>query len=97
VTSPDPAEPTFEVRFTAAARRSLNLLPPSVLSAVIEFAFGELARQPWRVGKPLRGQLAGTFSARRGPYRLLYRIEQDIVFILRVDHRGDVYRHPLPS
>jgi mRNA interferase RelE/StbE len=97
VTSPDPAEPTFEVRFTAAARRSLNVLPPSVLSAVIEFAFGELARQPRRVGKPLRGQLAGTFSARRGPYRLLYRIEQDVVFILRVDHRGDVYRHPLPS
>ena len=97
MTSPDPAEPTFEVRFTAAARRSLSLLPPSVLSAVMEFAFGELARQPWRVGKPLRGQLAGTFSARRGPYRLLYRIEQDIVFILRVDHRGDVYRHPLPS
>jgi mRNA interferase RelE/StbE len=97
VTSPDPTESTFEVRFTAAARRSLNALPPSVLSAVVEFAFGELARQPWRVGKPLRGQLAGTFSARRGPYRLLYRIEQDVVFILRVDHRGDVYRHPPPS
>ncbi len=97
MTSPDPAEPTFEVRFTAAARRSLNASPPSVLSPVIEFAFGELARQPRRVGKPLRGQLAGTFSARRGPYRLLYRIEQNVVFILRVDHRGDVYRHPLPS
>jgi mRNA-degrading endonuclease RelE of RelBE toxin-antitoxin system len=41
--------------------------------------------------------LAGNFSARRGPYRLLYRIEQDVVFIVRVDHRGDVYRHPLPS
>lgn len=97
MTSPDPAEPTFEVRFTAAARRSLNALPPSVLSAVIEFAFGELARQPRRVGKPLRGHLAGTFSARRGPYRLLYRIEQNVVFVLRVDHRRDVYRHPLPS
>jgi mRNA interferase RelE/StbE len=96
-TSPEPADPTFEVRCTAAGRRSLNALPPSVLSAVIEFAFGELARQPWRVGKPLRGELAGNFSARRGPYRLLYRIEQDVVFIVRVDHRGDVYRHPLPS
>jgi len=67
VTSPGPSDPTFQVRFTAAGRRSLNALPPSVLSAVIEFAFGELARQPWRVGKPLRGELAGNFSARRGP------------------------------
>ena len=68
-----------------------------MLSAVIEFAFGELARQPWRVGKPLRREWAGNFSARRGPYRLLYRIEQNVVFIVCVEHRGDVYRHPLPS
>jgi mRNA interferase RelE/StbE len=33
-------------------------------------------------------------EVRRGPYRLLYRIDdaQLIVWILRVDHRADVYR-----
>ena len=84
----------FEVRFTAAARRGLNSLPPRVLSAVVEFAFGDLAREPRRVGKPLRDDLAGLFSARRGPYRVLYRIDDAarMVFIVRVDHRGDVYR-----
>jgi mRNA interferase RelE/StbE len=84
----------FEVRFTAAARRGLNTLPPRVLSAVVEFAFGDLAREPRRVGKPLRDDLAGLFSARRGPYRVLYRIDDAarIVFIVRVDHRADVYR-----
>jgi mRNA-degrading endonuclease RelE of RelBE toxin-antitoxin system len=84
----------FEVRFTAAARRGLNTLPPRVLSAVVEFAFGDLARGPRRVGKPLRDDLAGLFSARRGPYRLLYRIDDAarIVFIVRVDHRAGVYR-----
>jgi mRNA-degrading endonuclease RelE of RelBE toxin-antitoxin system len=84
----------FEVRFTAAARRGLNTLPPRVLSAVVEFAFGDLAREPSRVGKPLRDDLAGLFSARRGPYRVLYRIDDAarIVFIVRVDHRADVYR-----
>jgi len=60
----------------------------------VEFAFGDLAREPRRVGKPLRRELAGVFSARRGPYRVLYRIDDDrsIVSILRVDHRADVYR-----
>jgi mRNA interferase RelE/StbE len=84
----------FEVRFTATARRGLNTLPPRVLSAVVEFAFGDLAREPRRVGKPLRDDLAGLFSARRGPYRVLYRIDDAarIVFIVRVDHRADVYR-----
>ena len=69
-------------------------LPPRVVSAVVEFAFGDLSREPRRVGKPLRRELAGVFSARRGPYRVLYRIDDDVstVSILRVDHRTDVYR-----
>ena len=85
---------SYTVRFTATARRDLHKLPPRVLSAVVEFAFGDLSREPRRVGKPLRRELAGVFSARRGPYRVLYRIAADTstVSILRVDHRADVYR-----
>ncbi|MGB2919204.1 MAG: type II toxin-antitoxin system RelE/ParE family toxin [Mycobacterium sp.] len=94
MTDPEGPSAAFEVRFTAAARRSLNTIPPRVLSAVVEFTFGDLAREPRRVGKPLRDDLAGLFSARRGPYRVLYRIDDAarIVFIVRVDHRADVYR-----
>jgi mRNA-degrading endonuclease RelE of RelBE toxin-antitoxin system len=84
----------YTVRFTATARRDLHKLPPRVLSALIEFAFGDLAREPCRVGKPLRRELVGLHSARRGPYRVLYRIDEDrsLVLIERVDHRADVYR-----
>ena len=76
----------------------MHKLPPRILSAVVEFAFGDLSREPRRVGKPLRRELAGTFSARRGPYRVLYRIDDadGLVLILRIDHRGDVYRQPPP-
>lgn len=83
----------YTVRFTATAQRGLHRLPPRVLSAVIEFAFGDLSREPRRVGKPLRRELAGIYSARRGPYRVLYRIddEHSLVFIQRVDHRADIY------
>jgi mRNA interferase RelE/StbE len=86
--------PAYTPRFTATARRDLDRIPPRILSAVIEFAFGDLAREPHRVGKPLGRELAGQFSARRGPYRLLYRIDdaQLIVWVLRVDHRADAYR-----
>ena len=82
------------VRFTATARRDLNRLPPRIVAAVIEFAFGDLAREPLRVGKPLRHELSGMFSARRGPYRVLYRVDDadHVVWVLRVDHRADVYR-----
>jgi mRNA interferase RelE/StbE len=84
----------YTVEFTATARRDLHRLPPRVLSAVIEFAFADLAREPRRVGKPLRRELSGIFSARRGPYRVLYRVDDEhlVVSVLRVDHRANVYR-----
>ena len=86
----------YEVRFTATARRDLQAIPLRIVPAIIEFAFGDLARGPRRVGKPLHRELTGTFSARRGPYRLLYRMDDDAqrIDILRVDHRADVYRPP---
>ncbi|MHB8293181.1 MAG: type II toxin-antitoxin system RelE family toxin [Acidimicrobiales bacterium] len=87
----------YEVRFVASARRDLRHIPPRIVPAIVEFAYGDLAREPRRVGKPLERELAGTFSARRGPYRLLYRVDDEParVYILRSDHRADVYRQLL--
>jgi len=52
------------------------------------------ADDPRRVGHPLQRELEGIWSARRGTFRVLYRIEEDSkqVVVLRVDHRSDVYR-----
>lgn len=85
---------SYEVVFTASARQDLQRIPPRIVPAIIEFVFGDLATAPQRVGKPLERELSGTFSARRGPYRVLYRIgeEQKRVTLLRVAHRADVYR-----
>lgn len=85
---------SYDVRFTGPARRALKAVPPRIVPAIIEFAFGDLAKAPRRVGKPLERELAGLFGARRGPYRLLYRIDDEarVIHIVDVDHRSDVYR-----
>lgn len=77
-----------------AARAIAEQLPEPVAAAVIEFLTGSLIEQPRRVGKPLRRELAGVWSARRGTYRVLYRIREDPheVIVLRVEHRSDAYR-----
>jgi mRNA interferase RelE/StbE len=54
---------SYTVRFTATARRALNDLPPRLLSVVIEFAFGDLSREPRLLGKPLRRELAGMYRS----------------------------------
>ena len=77
-----------------AARAISEELPESVAAAVIDFITGSLLDNPQRVGRQLRNDLAGIHSARRGTFRILYRIndEQREVTVLRVDHRRDVYR-----
>jgi mRNA interferase RelE/StbE len=77
-----------------AARAIAEHLPEPVAAAVIEFLTTALLGEPRRVGKPLRRELAGVWSARRGTYRILYRVRDDPreVIVLRVEHRSDVYR-----
>lgn len=85
----------YELVLTPPARRALTgKLPEPVAVAVIEFLTTALIRQPYRVGKPLRDDLAGVWSARRGTYRVLYRVREDLreVIVLRVEHRRDAYR-----
>ena len=69
-------------------------LPLAVAAAVTEFLTGPLLDNPQRVGKPLVRELSGYHSARRGAYRVIYRIDEAerIVHIVRIDHRADVYR-----
>lgn len=91
----DPARGLYELQITPPAARALNdRLPESVAAAVIEFLTSALVEQPHRVGKPLRGQLEGIFSARRGTYRVLYEIieEHREVVVHRIEHRRDAYR-----
>ncbi|MFO7590135.1 MAG: type II toxin-antitoxin system RelE/ParE family toxin [Acidimicrobiia bacterium] len=77
-----------------AARAIAETLPEAVSVAVIDFITGSLIDNPRRVGRELRKELAGIHSARRGSYRVLYRIDESnrTVTVLRIDHRGDVYR-----
>jgi mRNA interferase RelE/StbE len=87
----------YEVRFYAAARRAIaERLPESVAAAVLEFCEAALAVNPYRVGKPLFGPLSGCHGARRGTYRVVYRIDESsrIVHVLDVDHRSEIYHRP---
>ncbi|QTI69632.1 type II toxin-antitoxin system RelE family toxin [Gordonia polyisoprenivorans] len=88
--SPDP----YRVEVASPARRDLERLPSRIVHAVIEFISGPLAENPHRLGKPLRDQLEGLRSARRGDYRILLRIDDSghTIIIVRIDHRAHAYR-----
>jgi len=85
----------YELVLTPPAQGAIAQRPPEpVATAVIEFITTALVDNPHRVGKQLREDLTGIWSARRGTYRVLYRINDDAheVVVLRIDHRRDAYR-----
>jgi mRNA-degrading endonuclease RelE of RelBE toxin-antitoxin system len=84
----------WSLQVAASAERTLARLPEGVAAAIVEFLVGPLLESPEQVGKPLQRELAGYHSARRGAYRVVYRIVTDehAVRVLRIEHRADVYR-----
>jgi mRNA interferase RelE/StbE len=86
---------SYRIELTKGAKRALTeSLPESVAVACWEFIRGPLADDPRRVGKPLRDQLEGRYSARRGEFRVIYQIFDDriVVRVIHIAHRRDVYR-----
>ncbi len=64
-----------------------NRLPEIVAAAVLEFCDAGFASNPHRVSKPVF-ELAGCHSARRGTYRIVYRIDEGsrVVHVRDIDH-----------
>lgn len=84
----------FEIDWASSALRALNRLPEKIAVACIEFVYGGLSENPHRVGHALRFDLEGKHSARRGDFRIIYKIDDDrrIVTVVAIDHRSDIYR-----
>jgi mRNA interferase RelE/StbE len=84
----------YELRVAGPAVRQLDRLPAKVAAAIVEFMLGPLLDDPHRVGGALRRELEGLHSARRGAYRVVYRIDPSagVVTVLRIDHRSTIYR-----
>jgi mRNA-degrading endonuclease RelE of RelBE toxin-antitoxin system len=85
---------TYRVIVSPPARRDVARLPMDAAVAVLELCEGPLADNPYRIGKPLILDLSGFHAARRGEYRVIYKIDEkdETVTVVKVSHRRDAYR-----
>lgn len=84
----------YRLRIAGPAAKALTeILPEKVAVAAYEFVTGPLLDNPRRVGKPLDAPMAPAWSARRGTYRILYRIDDTshTVDVTAIRHRADAY------
>ena len=84
----------YSLKFSPAARRALReTLPEAVAAAAWELISDPLLDAPYRLGKQLTPPMDDRYSARRGTYRIIYRIDDKAhtVTVVGIDHRRDVY------
>jgi mRNA interferase RelE/StbE len=89
------ADEPYVLRTTPTVRRAIaETLPEAVAAAAFDFITGPLLEQPCRVGKRLLPPLEDRFSARRGTYRVIYRVDDvaRVVTLVDIGHRRDIYR-----
>ncbi len=91
-----PAPGRYRLQVTGPAARALaGRLPEKIAAAAYEFITTTLLDNPQRVGKRLLlPPFEGSWSARRGTYRVLYEIDEDdrVVTVTAIEHRADAYR-----
>jgi len=90
-----PDDEPYQIVLAPGVRGALTeTLPSSAAFAAWEFITGPLASMPHAVSAALRAPFEGLWRARRGEYRVRYRIDEATrtVTVLDVDHRRDAYR-----
>ena len=93
--SETPAGEGYTLRSTPTVRRAISeTLPEAVAAAAYEFITGPLLAQPYRGGKRMLPPLDDRLSARRGTYRIIYRVNDQagVVTVVDVAHRRAAYR-----
>ena len=83
----------YRVEIAAPARRSLRALDRSVQVRIIR-ALEALAEEPRPSGCLKMAGPADLYRIRVGEWRIIYTVQDArlIVLVVRVGHRGDVYR-----
>jgi mRNA interferase RelE/StbE len=77
-------------------KNDIPALPKTMRTRIKTAIESRLATRPESYGKPMRHTLHSLWSLRVGDYRVIYRIEDEEVVILKIGHRRDVYRQSKP-
>ena len=82
----------YSVLIKRSAQKELEALPKEYLQKILRI-IGQLTEEPRPAGcEKLSGQ--EKYRIRKGPYRIVYSIEDEIltVWVVKVAHRREVYR-----
>jgi mRNA interferase RelE/StbE len=84
-----------KVLYHPLVEKDLDALPVTIQKRIVTTIDRKLTADPVSFGKPLRHVLRNYYSLRIGEYRVIYYLENEIVYVVLVRHRKDVYAEAL--
>ena len=74
-------------------RLDIRGIPSNIRSRIRKAIETRILIDPVMAGAPLRNSLKGHRKVRVGDWRIIYRIEGEIIVILKIGNRRDVYEN----
>ena len=82
----------MRIFYTHKAARELEHLPHSVQKRIVEkMRFYAVQKDPLKFAKRLTDSREGDFRFRVGGYRLLFDVEGNVIYVLKVEKRDKSY------
>ena len=79
-----------EVGWSDDFKNEIKKIRDNAVKEKIKKHIAKIVNNP-EIGKPLRHDLKGERAVYIKPYRLIYSVASDTIYILRFEHRKDVY------
>ncbi|MBC7091338.1 MAG: type II toxin-antitoxin system RelE/ParE family toxin [Nitrososphaeria archaeon] len=81
----------MRIFYTEEFRKDIKKIKEKDILERLKRIIQQLKETP-EMGKPLRYRLAGLRSIKMGKLRIIYRIEEDKIILLKIGHRKTVYK-----
>ncbi len=81
----------YRIRYKKSTAKDLKTIPKKERARILDEIENQLVEHPEKQ-RQLKGRFAGLRRLRVGNYRVIYSVMDDEVWVLRIGHRGGVYR-----
>jgi len=81
----------YQIKWDERAYKELKKLDRQIATRILK-KINTLSESPFTKGEYLKGRFKNKLRMKIGDYRVIYWVEKDIVWIISVGHRRQIYK-----
>jgi mRNA interferase RelE/StbE len=85
----------FDILYEKAVKKDIKKINRPDAERIRSAIEQKLCENPQNYSEHLKGELGNYWKLRVGDYRVVYKIEKDVIVILAIMHRSEIYKRIL--